>query len=367
MNWKEKYGPLLWKIAQVVAAAILGAVASWLGIPPEVVEKVVVVEKDSDEYAQTFGWVKDEDAILQNLDEEKTLQFHNTPAGKAVLGDDQDAFLWRAVRKAGGFTNSQYPNVNQGPVGSCVGAGNKHAVDVLQAVQIVGGANLTWKPVSLEVIYAGSRVEIGGGRIRGDGSVGSWAAKWLQEGGVAPMEKVGGHDLTQYSPSRARAWGRSGVPDDLEVETRKHTVKSAAVVRSAADVKRAILQGYPVPICSDQGFTMERDRNGFCSPRGSWAHCMAVIGYRSDKNAFFILNSWGDNAHTGPVWPEDAPKAGFWCDWNTMDRIARQGDSFALSDVEGFPGRKLPDDWLIRRDRPVRHPDAFAQNWSIAP
>ena len=40
--------------------------------------------------------------------------------------------------------------------------------------------------LSPEVIYGGSRVEIGGGRIRGDGSIGAWAARWVRDYGVVP-------------------------------------------------------------------------------------------------------------------------------------------------------------------------------------
>jgi hypothetical protein len=370
MAWKEKYGPLLVKVAVAVFAAILSALATWLGVPPEVVERVVEVERESGEYARTFGWERDADAIAENLDPARTVQFAATPAGRAVLAGDSDVYLWQAVRKAAGKGPEWYPNVNQGAVGSCVGAGNKHGVDALQGVQIARGANLTWKPVSAEVIYAGSRVEVGGGRIRGDGSVGSWAAKWVKDYGVVPMEVVGAHDLSRYSESRARSWGRTGVPDDLEPVARQHPVKGVAVVTSWPDVDRAVRQGYPVVVCSDQGFAMDRDRDGFCDPEGRWAHCMCFLGVRGGaRQGAFCLNSWGDRAHTGPTYPADAPPAGFWVDARTVDRMVRQGESFAYSDAAGFPGRKLPDDWFIRRP-PGRPRDPFAlleRDWRLSP
>ena len=61
----------------------------------------------------------------------------------------------------------------------------------------------------------------------------------------------------------------------------------------------------------------------------------------------FCLNNWGDQAHTGPTFPGDAPVAGFWVDAAVVERMVKQGDSFALSDAVGFPVRK-PNDWLIR-------------------
>jgi hypothetical protein len=360
----KRWWNLAYKAAAILAAIGVGFVARWAGVEPKVVVKTVEVERPADDYVPTMGWHRDEAVIAQNLDPVVTAQFAETPAGRAVLAGDEDVFLWRAVRKAAGLPPDRYPNVNQGPVGSCVGAGNKHCVDVLQAVQIAAGARAEWKPVSVEVIYAGSRVEVGGGRIRGDGSVGAWAAKWLKDYGVVPMEQVGPHDLSSYSPSRARSWGRTGVPDDLEPAARQHPVKGTALVKSWQDVDRAIRQGYPVAVCSDQGFSMDRDREGFADRQGRWAHCMAIVGTKGGRRpGAFVLNSWGDNAHTGPRWPDDAPPAGFWADTDVIDRMVRQGDSFALSDVQGFPSRKLPD-WFLANPRPARgRPlDLFAHN-----
>jgi hypothetical protein len=228
---------------------------------------------------------------------------------------------------------------------------------------VLGGQRFEWKPVSAECIYAGSRVEVGGGRIGGDGSVGEWAMQWVsRRGGLIAMQNYPGvADLSAYSASRARSWGRTGVPDALEADAKLHPVKGCALVTSAADARRAIAQGYPVAVCSNQGFTMTRDANGFCRASGSWPHCMSIIAIRSaPRPGFFILNSWGDNAHTGPVWPADAPPAGFWADESTVDRMLKQNDSFALSDVSGFPRRVVPLNWDVRRPR-AKPLDLFAR------
>jgi hypothetical protein len=308
-----------------------------------------------DGFAASYGWVADPDVLAANANPAITPQFRDTPAGKAALGDE-DVFLWQAVRKVNNRGPPWYPNVNQESVGCCVGTGNKHGADICQAVQILDGRAEEWKPIAVESIYGPSRVEIGGGRIRGDGSVGAWAKQAMEKIGVLPMEAFPGHDLTTFSPARCREWGRTGMPDALEPTARMHPVKGAALVRSWADVKRAIDQGYPVAVCSDQGFTMVRDRDGFARASGSWPHCMCICGVRkSPREGGFILNSWGDRAHTGGVWPEDMPVAGFWADAQTIDRMVRQGDSFALSDLAGFPARKVPLDWFIKAE-PRRNP-----------
>lgn len=349
-------------LASLVAsvASILATVAIYRGAKHEGVEipagatpPIVVMMQEGPqaaiEYTPTTGWVPDAGVIADNLNPAWTAQFDDTPAGKAFLGDE-DVFLWQAVRKVNNKGPPWYPNVNQESVGCCVGCGWKHCADVCQAFQILTGKRAEWKPVSVEVIYGNSRVAIGGGRISGDGSVGAWAKEAAERYGVAPMEQVNGVDLGTFSPARAREYGRSGVPATVNDVAKLHPVKGSALVKSWPDVKRAIQQGYPVAVCSNQGFRMERDDTGRARPQGTWAHCMAIIGVRSGPNeGAFILNSWGDRAHTGPVWPADAPVAGFWADAAVVDRMVRQGDSFALSDMVGFPARRVPLDWFIVR------------------
>lgn len=363
-NGLRPFAPILMRIAVLLTTAALGALAHWLGVQPKVVpvEKRVPVPAPHhapDDYTPTFGWHADADAIDVNLDPGRTLHFDATPAGQAVLGDG-DVFLWRHVRKAAHRNDSWYPNVNQQNVGCCVGCGWKHCADVCQAAAIAAGQSFEFRPVSAEVIYGGSRVEVGRGRISGDGSVGAWAKEYVSaRGGLVAMQKYPGADLSTFSPARAREFGRRGVPPDIAAAAREHPVKSCALVKSWADAGRAIRQGYPVAVCSDQGFRMERDATGRCRPQGTWAHCMALVAVRGAPNeGGFLLNSWGDSAHTGPVWPDDAPKAGFWADAAVLDRMLRQGDSFALADVAGFPQRKL--DWFVHSEPARGRFDHFA-------
>src|SRR5438552_3544002 len=82
------------------------------------------------------------------------------------------------------------------------------------------------------------------------------------------MQKYASADLTTFSPTRARDFGRRGVPADIAAAAKEHPVKGCALVKTRPDVKRAVLQGYPVAVCSDQGFRMERDSTGRCRPQG---------------------------------------------------------------------------------------------------
>src|SRR5204863_4347425 len=112
-----------------------------------------------------------------------------------------DVFLWDAARRV---TGSELPAHDQDGVGCCVGEGFSSAVEYLQCVEIaLGGEPEEYKPISCESVYGLSRVEVGGGRINGDGSTGAWAAKAVQDYGVLPRAVIGELDLTRFSPQRA--------------------------------------------------------------------------------------------------------------------------------------------------------------------
>jgi hypothetical protein len=339
-NWREYVVWLLFTL--LMAALSFFAGTSWAPSPPPVpVFKAEPV--DSAEHGQ--GWVADPDAVAAIAAQQPVKVFADTPAYRA--GDtDTDPFLWNAWNKAIG---NLPPPRDQGPIGSCVSFGTTAAVDCLIAISFVAGHTGEYHDPVQEAVYGGSRVQIGGGKIHGDGSVGAWAAQWVKQYGVIARGKLGSYDLTTYSVSRCRDWGNRGCPKDLEPEARLHPVKGITQCKSAEEIKRALQNGYPVAVCSNQGFASVRDADGFARPQGSWAHCMAALGYRVDRKGFFIWNSWGAGWIRGPLGPGNPPEGGFWCDWQTMDRMARAGDTWAFSDVVGWGARKL--DWFVQRSR----------------
>ena len=190
-------------------------------------------------------------------------------------------------------------------------------------------------------------MEIGGGRISGDGSVGAWAAEFVKRWGVVNRGVHGSYDLTGYSESRCREFGQNGVPADLETVAKAHPVKNITQVTNWAEAKKALASGYGIAICSNQGFSMRRDAKGICRPSGSWAHCMALDGYFIENGNEYghIENSWGADAHTGPVGWGEPNTGGFWADAEVIGRMLRQDDSWAFSAVDGFPARKI--NWLL--------------------
>ena len=288
----------------------------------------------------TPGWVDDPEEVVGVISQQPFPIFSATPAGEAADEPDQ-VFGWKLYERV---TGSKWPSGAQGSVGSCVSWGTAAAVTLTQCAEIAAGQPESFTPIAQEPIYALSRVEIGKRRIRGDGSVGAWAADAVKTYGVIARGKYGGIDLTEYSAARCKTWGWDGLPDELEPVARRHPVRAFSLVRTAQDARRALANGYGVSVCSNQGFRLVRDEQGYCAARGTWAHCMALIGYqRGTRPGFFIQNSWGSSVYSGPMGAGDGPAGGFWADEHVVERMLAQGDSYAFSDLAGFEARHV--DW----------------------
>jgi len=295
----------------------------------------------SSPYVPGWEYLPDEVETIRSMQPFPT--FGSTPAN-LVTDIPDHVFLWDAAKKVLGRLRR---SKNQLSVGSCVSFGTDNAVEDTMCVEIALGEAEEYKELVEEVTYGGSRVEVGGGRISGDGSVGAWAAEFVKNWGVVARGIYGTYDLSTYSESRCRDFGRNGVPAEIETVAKVHPVKTITQINTWDQAKKALASGNGIAICSNQGFSMKRDANGVCRPSGSWAHCMALDGYIivNGKEYGHIKNSWGDDAHTGPVGWGEPGLDGFWTDAETIDRMLRQDDSWAFSAVEGFPARKI--NWLL--------------------
>lgn len=359
-------------LAGWAAFALASSLAAYLGTrPPPPPPPPVLVEDDGGGVPEGMatGWVHDPIEVALVLAGpnapgafSETPAFREGPEPKAV-------YLWQVYPQV---TGARAPVKNQRAVGSCVAFGTNTAVERTIAAAVASGRPGSWSRIAEEVTYGGSRVEVGGGRIRGDGSIGAWAAKFVTRYGLVTRGQHGRHDLREYSEQRCREYGARGVPDDLEPLAREHPVGTAALVRSWAEAKKALASGYGIAVCSSQGFDMRRDASGVCRPRGVWMHCMALDGYytAADGREFgHITNSWGANAHTGPVgWGDPGPD-GFWAESRVVDRMLRAGDSFAFSDVDGFPVRELPPGPAVepKKDKAALGVDALRPEFALAP
>ena len=261
-----------------------------------------------------------------------------------VLDERRDVFL-------GTYLMSVAPGWKRGAqqIGSCVGWGWALSVDVLAACDIAcrhesesyGGDTIQAS------VYGFARVEVRGQRnLGGDGSYGGAAAKAVTKYGTLQFgQDYGGKTFTQPTGEQEKSWGRDGVPDELEPFAAQHKVASVTLVRSFEEAAVAIQNGYPVAVCSNQGFSMTL-RNGYLTPAGSWSHCMMFCGVRWNPTpALWCENSWG-NCYTGTpdtTLPEPWQKSGGWVPAPTCTSMLQGEDSFALAGFSGFAPRQLPD------------------------
>lgn len=293
------------------------------------------------------GWVDDQSAVELVAMEQPAPFWALTPAGSVPMESlPSEVYLWKSWEKVRAVP---FPNRSQGKVGSCVSFGCCTAIEVTAACEILAGEAEESRDLVQEVVYAGSRVEIGNGRFSSDGSIGAWAAEYVRRYGVLDRGLHGTYDLSQYSETRCKAWGApgKGVPDDLEPAIRKYPVKSVTLVKTWEGCKQALAQGYAVSVASTQGFRYQRDADGICAPSGKWAHQMAIIGYATikGKECGFVMNSWGPQAHTGPLGPGEPPVGGFYAEADVLGKMLGMGDSWAYSGVSGFPARRFS--WFI--------------------
>lgn len=283
------------------------------------------------------GWIDNPDYVNEILEQMPNKGVFGATAKNIVgSGKGQTVLLYKNFEKIG----VPFHVINQGSVGSCVGCGTAAAVDMLKATEIALGDREEFNNyTAVEPIYGGARVTIGGGRLRGDGCVVSWAIQYINQYGTLARGKYGNVDISQYSADRCKKWGvSSGFPKSLENLSKEHLVTQFAKVSSYSEVCDSIANGYPVIFGSNLGFTNKRDSEGFAKVSGSWAHCQ-YLGACDDNNrrpAALCINSWG-NWNSGPK-RFDQPDGSYWLDAEVIDRICR-GEAFSISGFDGYKKR----------------------------
>ena len=353
---------LAWVLSAILTISHVFRGGSPPPLPPAVEEPPLVV-RGAD------GWIDDPDAVnlaLPRIAAQQGMPAEFRQIAQATIDapdDDRSVFFWHAEKKV---LDRILPSWNQNPAGTCVSMGWARGCQDLMLLRIASGEREQWHAeVATEPIYGFSRVEIGGGRIRGDGSVGAWAAQAVQKYGLLFRQEYadGRFDLRTYSVSTSRAWGKSGVPNELEPIAREHPVTTVARLSSGAELWAAMGSGYPVPVCSDVGFEGRAPSDGIMDPRGEWAHCMLFRGrfvHPTKGKCVIVQNSWGN--YLGRVSVETAdhgrvelPEGCFAIRLAVAERMVKQGDTFAISSLRGFPKRRLTwDDVTI--NRPMKKP-----------
>lgn len=300
------------------------------------------------------GWVDDQEVVQSSMEGLAHPLF--LPAASAIKesGEGKVVLLHQFVEKLnGGRFNVR---TQEGP--DCTSFATACAIDCVKAAEIVSKKqNEIWDyETATEPIYIGSRINIGKGQLgNGGGSYGVWVARYANEIGAPSRnnysELQDGLDLRTYNWRIANllSGGRgAGLNEKFVQFCNTKKIRTTSQVRTYTEVRDAIANGYAVIICSNQGFTSTRDREGFASPSGSWAHAMCVTGV-DDKGegcsrkrpGVLVQNSWGPDWITGPK-RHNQPDGSFWVDAQVLEsRILSAGDSWVLSDYDGYPTKKL--------------------------
>ncbi len=362
------YGRPAWRLGLAGVLITLYAVALW-NAP----------EKKSGGWrsASDFGYTPDPAGAAEFLESLDVRFFRDAAPDAMAKAEERDTFLYRAMDAAHRERYGKPFAPERQGIGDCVGWGAAHAVYCAESVEWQLG-NRSEPPIfpSTEALYGGSRVEARGKPGDGSRPVGGWsdgstgyaAAKWLRDWGVVyrrqhELKKNGGGgvevlDLRDYSSERAKQYGAYGCGgrddggrlDKIAAET---PCRHVVAVKTWDELVAAITSGYPVTIASSQGFTKTRDADGFCKASGTWMHQMCIAGIRFKKNGgggvprdgALVLNSWGDYCRGGK-WPDDQPDGTFWAERRTVERILRQGDCWAIAEVD-FKWRDIRHDrWL---------------------
>lgn len=246
------------------------------------------------------------------------------------------------------------------PRGTCGGRAGSLTGDLVQCVLIAAGARAKFRRTSHAAIYYAARKLYN--MLRGD---------WRDDngdgvaGGSVPeaLVKVCGYvgrdedgDINYYGQGsddiacQLGAGGLTELAKKIMEAGSDNFAKEQFLVKSAQELADGIAAG-GIGVGSDmQGFTMQRDNYGFCSPQGTWSHYQVrcSVGVWNGRKGFGYLQSWGKNTPSGNLLPGHSTNA-FGVDFDLQDRIIKSGQ---WSVVFGFPlwelqgGVDIP--WLFR-------------------
>ena len=293
----------------------------------------------SHDFIKLGGWRRDPEEVQRTLARLRRPYFAASAPRLRRSGVDRTVLLYKAFKEVNSGDYIDYPEQE---IGDCVSQSFGHGIDLLEAVQIViGKTPEAFEPTATEAIYGMARVDVGG--LHGsddDGAVGAWAAEAVSTLGTVSRKVTG-----PYDGKRAKAWGSVGVPAEIKAKAVAHKVRTTSLVATYGELEDALANGYPVTVCSDQGFTMERDADGFCGTEGEWGHCMLIVGVRRGKRpGACLFQSWGSNTPDGPL-ALDQPPNSFWADRDVIAAMLALKDSWSISHFDGYPEQDLPASW----------------------
>jgi hypothetical protein len=244
--------------------------------------------------------------------------------------------------------------------GSCVGVSAGNAITTLSAIQRMIADNPT-KALAVFWGFPYGRTRFNeGDRGQGEGAVDSIMGATLHKEGVFDIGQPGLPTFDTSDglalPSRTELqWSDGGRIDPKWGEIAKQfPVGTVAPLASVADIKAAIINGYPVLDGCDNYIGTGRMKGDYAVGRydGRGGHSTCYIAYwdhPTDGPLYGYWNQWA--ASTYPRDPAGLPRCAVWVPEAEVAKLFRtggdRGETMALSHLNYFPAQPKVLDWLI--------------------
>ena len=311
---------------------------------------------------QPTGWINFEDrSDEQNRTHERIVGtmpafglVSEAPAvGTKVLLTD----LWKRqeVIDALGYS---FPGWHQ-LTGSCVGVGFGNAIQTLNFID----AFIRNEPERIILAawpfnYGRSR-QLAGMNGQGEGSMGSTIARsgsidgvsdWVKELGLPEVKNT---DQLLIGKQNELLWSDGKhASQAMRNEALPHKVTSAQL-SSAAQVRDAIINGYPVTRAFstfvNPGSTQVKNGVRIGSYNGRGGHQESWLGYWNhpqNGELIYEMNQWGANVYGSD--PGGGADGGVWIPMEQVDRQCRgqYAEIYAMSQYDGYPAQPKFFDWI---------------------
>lgn len=183
-----------------------------------------------------------------------------------------------------------------------------------------------------------------------------------------------GIDLTEYSGNLAHKYGSNPPTGKIAESGKLHLARAFAEAKSNEEKRDALANGYFLSTCGGESYEKTRDKYGFSKQtREGWSHAMAYVAWDDRPEIVKVfgeplaldLNSWNEwNSGPRDIWDSAKyvpssqrdlwvkcdivnpttgnimiPKGSMW----VLASTSRQRDCWAISSVNGWPRKKLPD------------------------
>lgn len=242
--------------------------------------------------------------------------------------------------------------------GSCVGAGGGNALFTLVAIEVLRLNDPEQIILPFWLYPYGKSRELLGEQSEGEGSLGSTFAEACKRFGV-----FGNHEDGLPSPqnSDGLVWGKdvemrwsngkAAAPKWVDLGKR-FLVKTTTALKSSADARLAIRNGYPVTFACNNYMTPGQER---VQGSGAEAACVGSLSSRGGHQTsllatwdhpklgllFWNQNQWGNSVYKAD--PKTGRRDGCWMTAKDFDNAIRSLDAevFAFSQYDGYPAQEF--------------------------